>query len=115
MGAGERGARHARDSAHRELGEEGGRIAMHAALLQLLKFSAALREDSGWVVPATVLWTARNAIQKVERPICQLILLNISAVPVPLVSGCFALVTCGGVLAIFRVIAVREDCHKKDS
>ena len=92
-----------------------GIAALDAALLHLLKFSAALQGDIGWTVPATVLWTARNSIQKLERPICQLILLNISAVPVPLVSGCFALVTCGGVLAIFRVIAVREDCHKKDS
>eukprot|EP00933_Yihiella_yeosuensis_P011594 TRINITY_DN119049_c0_g1_i1.p1 TRINITY_DN119049_c0_g1~~TRINITY_DN119049_c0_g1_i1.p1 ORF type:complete len:200 (-),score=32.23 TRINITY_DN119049_c0_g1_i1:69-599(-) len=54
-----------------------------------------------FTVPGQLLWSFRMMVSRLERPICQLILLHTSAIPVQAVAMAFALITCIGVLSIY--------------
>lgn len=82
-----------------------GKSAQDTALLKRLERpkegeeAAAATSQPGGLVPATLLWTMRMACSRLERPLCQLILLYTGgSLPIPLVSGCFTVVAVAGVL-----------------
>eukprot|EP00928_Gymnodinium_smaydae_P041918 TRINITY_DN28303_c0_g3_i1.p1 TRINITY_DN28303_c0_g3~~TRINITY_DN28303_c0_g3_i1.p1 ORF type:complete len:429 (-),score=46.65 TRINITY_DN28303_c0_g3_i1:78-1364(-) len=78
-----------------------GSAALDVALLKLMRFGARKEEKSTGVRPTSeVLWTARMVVSKVERPICQLVLLHTTGMPVKQVAWPFTLVTCIFVLAL---------------
>ncbi|CAE8608543.1 unnamed protein product [Polarella glacialis] len=88
-----------------------GAAALDMALLQLLETSGpgplsggSEVEGSGRSargIPATFLWTLRMTTSRMERPICQLVLLNTAGVRVELLSCVFTFLTFVGVVAIF--------------
>eukprot|EP00929_Paragymnodinium_shiwhaense_P087062 TRINITY_DN47374_c0_g1_i1.p1 TRINITY_DN47374_c0_g1~~TRINITY_DN47374_c0_g1_i1.p1 ORF type:complete len:411 (-),score=33.52 TRINITY_DN47374_c0_g1_i1:23-1255(-) len=77
-----------------------GLAALDTALLQILEGGG--RELSGSSVPARLLWTVHTATSRVERPLCQLILLTFSWVPVQLLGICLTLTTSAGVMFVLR-------------
>ena len=90
-----------------------GKAAQDSALLQLLKNSSTNSPAAGatsWYrrvgIPKTLLWTMRMAGARLERPLCQLILLHAAGLlPVPQVAGAFTVISCLGVLAIVSFVA----------
>ncbi len=85
-----------------------GKSAQDSALLKLLSD----KEVSGRIrVPATLLWTMRMAFARLERPLCQLILLYAAGLPVPLVSGAFTAIAC---LGVFSVLRTRDSLEKSE-
>mmetsp|Transcript_29079 Transcript_29079/g.83346 ORF Transcript_29079/g.83346 Transcript_29079/m.83346 type:complete len:439 (-) Transcript_29079:37-1353(-) len=77
-----------------------GMAALDTALLRLLKTGAVVSSEGSYGVPGTLLWTARMVVSKIERPVCQLILLHTSGLPVHRVSWAFTTFTCLAVLAV---------------
>lgn len=77
-----------------------GGAALDAALLKVLRIGALTGKSSRIGVPSTLLWTSRMVIVKVERPLCQLVLLYTTGMPVERVAWAFTLITCAAVLAI---------------
>lgn len=53
-----------------------GGAAFDTALLSLLSRSRSAGAGGGWSVPSGLLWTVRTAVERLERPICQLLLLH---------------------------------------
>jgi len=94
-----------------------GKAAQDTALLKLLKSSPSDMGGSAqprFGVPATLLWTIRNAVARLERPLCQLILLHAAALSIPQVAGLFTFIACVGVLAIVKGPEVSPPDTKKD-
>jgi len=97
-----------------------GSAALDIALLAILKRGAVtVQADKRQIsVPGTLLWTMRNGISRLERPICQLVLLRTSGIPVGYISGVLALATTLGVLAVLSldpepVVDQLEESHAK--
>jgi len=74
-----------------------GAAALDVALLEVLR-----RGEGGGAVRSSLLWTARMAVSRLERPLCQLVLLHTEGFPIQAVSAAFTAVTCAGVLASLR-------------
>mmetsp|Transcript_80855 Transcript_80855/g.262168 ORF Transcript_80855/g.262168 Transcript_80855/m.262168 type:complete len:421 (-) Transcript_80855:330-1592(-) len=78
-----------------------GSGALDVALLAILRDGGASHQRAGKRgVRGTWLWTVRNAVARLERPICQLILLHTSGFPIQCVSCGFTAATCLGVLVV---------------
>eukprot|EP00927_Polykrikos_kofoidii_P052340 TRINITY_DN46123_c0_g1_i1.p1 TRINITY_DN46123_c0_g1~~TRINITY_DN46123_c0_g1_i1.p1 ORF type:complete len:418 (-),score=46.51 TRINITY_DN46123_c0_g1_i1:109-1362(-) len=95
-----------------------GKAAQDTALLKLLKeytVENGVKQLPWHSVPATLLWTMRQAVSRLERPLCQLILLNSAGLPVSQVASLFAGVACIGVLAIVRRGDDLQSTTKKDN
>lgn len=73
-----------------------GSASLDSALLAVLYHGRCNRG-----LPETVLWTMRTAVARMERPICQLIMLHAS-LDVETLSLIFTLVTSVGVLAVLQ-------------
>merc|ERR1712039_861954 len=85
-----------------------GSSALDKALLQILEFGALRGSDATrYTVPSTILWTSRMVVSKVERPMCQLVLLHTNGVPVERLAWTFTLASTAAVLAVHRG---RHDC-----
>eukprot|EP00747_Dinoflagellata_sp_TGD_P025662 gnl/TRDRNA2_/TRDRNA2_131405_c0_seq1.p1 gnl/TRDRNA2_/TRDRNA2_131405_c0~~gnl/TRDRNA2_/TRDRNA2_131405_c0_seq1.p1 ORF type:complete len:206 (-),score=18.64 gnl/TRDRNA2_/TRDRNA2_131405_c0_seq1:317-883(-) len=93
-----------------------GKAAQDSALLKLLKESTiekSVKPLPRQSVPGTLLWTMRMAVFRLERPLCQLILLHSAGLPVPRVAGLFTGIACLGVLAIVRHAEVPPQAETK--
>eukprot|EP00929_Paragymnodinium_shiwhaense_P099124 TRINITY_DN60681_c0_g1_i1.p1 TRINITY_DN60681_c0_g1~~TRINITY_DN60681_c0_g1_i1.p1 ORF type:complete len:456 (+),score=54.56 TRINITY_DN60681_c0_g1_i1:94-1461(+) len=95
-----------------------GKAAQDSALLKLLSSYTMKTGDKTlpwYSVPGTLLWTMRMAVARLERPLCQLILLHAAGLSVPRVSGLFTGVACLGVLAVLKLPeATQEATAKKE-
>lgn len=71
-----------------------GQAAIDTALLSVMRRGRSKSDGEGWPrMPANALWTLRTAAERLERPLCQLILLRFEAGSAPLwVPITFALI-----------------------
>merc|ERR1712019_37497 len=75
-----------------------GTASFDTALIGLLQTGAT----GGWSGRAPLLWTIRMAVARLERPVCQLLLLYTENVPIHVVAMLFTVLTGTGVLSIFH-------------
>lgn len=84
-----------------------GTAALETALLALMNHETSPGNELqvGFAVPGAWLWSLRMAVSRLERPICQLLLLQTATLPVQWVALVFASTSCIGVLVIL--------CHQE--
>lgn len=95
-----------------------GSAALDMALLAvLIQGDERLRSSASYVIriPGSLLWTLRTAVTRMERPICQLLLLHGAGISVEWLSSIFTAFTTTGVCVILaRQRGVEQKSEKED-
>jgi len=94
-----------------------GAAALETALLAVLvegDEQNKAQKQSGLQIQGSLLWTMRMIVGRMERPICQLVLLHSAGTPVALLSSIFTMLTSVMVLSILQRQSSRELKAKSD-
>lgn len=95
-----------------------GSAALDVALLAVLTAGDArqrAKTSSRMQVPGSLLWTLRMTVTRMERPICQLLLLHSTGISVQWLSLIFTAITAAGVLLIVAIgMGVPREGSKDD-
>eukprot|EP00927_Polykrikos_kofoidii_P066872 TRINITY_DN62432_c0_g1_i1.p1 TRINITY_DN62432_c0_g1~~TRINITY_DN62432_c0_g1_i1.p1 ORF type:complete len:440 (-),score=43.10 TRINITY_DN62432_c0_g1_i1:22-1260(-) len=92
-----------------------GQAAIDTALLRLMRRGRDKADGAGWPRMAeNALWTVRTAADRLERPVCQMLLLRSGADNAPAwLVICFALIATGFVQVVLREGVASQTADKK--